>query len=139
MLGPYSLYRFLADKLGVPVNADRPGLVRLFVRPSLFTVEDYEYWLRLSRRYEFHFLPGVLDALKRLNEKGITTIVISNQAGVGKGYFSKEDLDAVTSKMLKEIKKHGGHIERAYYCIHKNQAYLRYKRFNYRRHRCNDC
>lgn len=70
---------------------------------------------------DFFFLPGSLEALKLLNKNNIKVIVISNQAGVSKGYFSKERLDEITSKMLKEINKNGGKVEEAFYCIHKDE------------------
>ncbi len=48
-------------------------------------------------------------------------IIISNQAGVGKNFFSREDLDRVTGKMLSAIHKRGGEIENVYYCVHKKE------------------
>jgi len=45
---------------------------------------------------EFQFLPGSIEAIKRLNEKGYVIFVISNQAGVGRGLFSNSR-DAISS------------------------------------------
>lgn len=70
---------------------------------------------------EFEFIPEALTALKKLNKEGINVILISNQAGVNKGLFSRKDLDDVTSRMIKEINKSGGKIEEVYYCVHKNE------------------
>ena len=36
----------------------------------------------------FHILPGVSDAIRKLNENKIPAIVITNQSGIGRGYFS---------------------------------------------------
>ena len=43
---------------------------------------------------EFEFLPGAIDAIKWLNKNGYEVFVISNQAGVGKGVYSQNALDA---------------------------------------------
>jgi D-glycero-D-manno-heptose 1,7-bisphosphate phosphatase len=70
---------------------------------------------------DFKFLPGVFQALKLLNKHEIKVVIISNQAGVGKGYFTKAELDGVTKRMLDEINKNGGNIEEVCYCIHKKE------------------
>lgn len=70
---------------------------------------------------DFHFLPGSLEALKLLNKNNVEVIIVSNQAGVSKGYFSKSELEGVTSKMMNEISKNGGEIEEVFYCLHKDE------------------
>jgi D-glycero-D-manno-heptose 1,7-bisphosphate phosphatase len=93
---------------------DRDGVINK--DPAGWT--EYSY---VTEWKEFKFLPGVFQALKLLNKNGIKVIVISNQAGINKGYFTREDLDNVTSRMLDEINKNGGKIEEIYYCIHKKE------------------
>jgi len=70
---------------------------------------------------EFEFLPGALEALKRLNQAEYEVIVISNQAGVAKGLYTQEDLDNITKNMLKAVKKVGGKIRSVYYCPHRDE------------------
>lgn len=70
---------------------------------------------------EFHFIPGALTALRRLKENGYTVFVVSNQAGVGKGIYSKNKLDRITRRMHADVERHGGKIKKAYYCIHTTQ------------------
>ena len=70
---------------------------------------------------DFHFIPGTLQALKILKEKGIKVIVASNQGGVNKGLYTKAELSRVNSLMLKEIEKAGGVIEEVFYCIHRDE------------------
>ena len=67
---------------------------------------------------EFEFLPGAIEAIKELNKNGYEIFVISNQAGVSKGLFSREDLDDITKNMLKELESQGGKIRSVNYCIH---------------------
>ena len=62
----------------------------------------------VSRWEEFVFLPGGLEALRLLNEKNYQVIVVSNQAGVGKGLMSAADLDEVTLRFIAEVEALGG-------------------------------
>ncbi len=70
---------------------------------------------------EFHFIPGSLEALKKLTDTGWTIFVVSNQAGVGKGIYSQHKLDLITSHMMRHVKKHGAKIKKAFYCIHRTE------------------
>ena len=70
---------------------------------------------------EFEFLPGALEALKKLSQAGFEVIVISNQAGVAKRLYTEEDLDELTRNMLKEVEKAGGRIHSVHYCPHKDE------------------
>ncbi len=67
---------------------------------------------------DFRFLPGALAALRRLKEGGYKVIVISNQAGVNKGYFTKKELKVIDRRMRDGVRKRGGKIEASYYCVH---------------------
>lgn len=69
----------------------------------------------------FEFLPGTLLALKKLKQAGFEVMVISNQAGVAKGLFTREDLDELTGNMLKEVEATGGRIRAVHYCLHRNE------------------
>ena len=71
---------------------------------------------------EFEFMPDAIDAIKLLNKNSYEIFVISNQAGVARGLFSKESLDEITANMLKEIEAKGGKIRWVSYCIHASDA-----------------
>jgi D-glycero-D-manno-heptose 1,7-bisphosphate phosphatase len=72
----------------------------------------------VARREAFKFLPGVLEALALLAEHGISVIVISNQPGVGRGWFSQEALDRITDSFVRQVAESGGCIRKVYYCTH---------------------
>ncbi|MCA9394000.1 MAG: HAD family hydrolase [Candidatus Omnitrophica bacterium] len=76
----------------------------------------------VTRVKDFHFIPGSLEAIRKLTEAGFTIFVVSNQAGVGKGIFTEKKLDQITNKMLREIKKAGGNIKRVYYSTARSDA-----------------
>jgi D-glycero-D-manno-heptose 1,7-bisphosphate phosphatase len=67
---------------------------------------------------EFKWLPNVLETLRRLREAGFRVIVVSNQAGIGRGVMTDDDLQAIHRQMVKEVAAAGGRIEAIYYCPH---------------------
>ncbi|MBN3039003.1 MAG: D-glycero-beta-D-manno-heptose 1,7-bisphosphate 7-phosphatase [Candidatus Omnitrophica bacterium] len=75
----------------------------------------------ISSHEDFKFLPGSLQALKRLTDAGYKIIIISNQAGVAKGLYSKEDLDKITAKMTKGTQEIGAKIYSVNYCMHQDE------------------
>lgn len=93
------------------VFMDRDGVINK--DPAGWT--EYSY---VTNREDFHVLPGVLDGLKLFMDAGYKIIVISNQQGVAKGYFSQKELDEVTRGMKRIIKNAGSKITKVYYCTH---------------------
>ncbi|HKZ72144.1 MAG TPA: D-glycero-beta-D-manno-heptose 1,7-bisphosphate 7-phosphatase [Nitrospirota bacterium] len=67
---------------------------------------------------KFRLLPGVTEALRRLNESGIPAIVITNQSGVGRGYFSMDFLDTLHNRMMMEFTEQGCRLDGIYICPH---------------------
>jgi len=67
---------------------------------------------------EFKFLPGVKEAIKRLNKASFLVIVITNQRGIAKGLMTEEDLKDIHTKIIEELKKSGARIDGIYYCPH---------------------
>lgn len=64
------------------------------------------------------FIPGAVEALKLLKEKGYLLIVVTNQSGVGRGYFPVEDVDRVHDYMNELLRASGAEIDGFYYCPH---------------------
>lgn len=75
-------------------------------------IEDPGY---LSDPAGVRVLPGVLDALERLKEAGYLLVIITNQSGIGRGYFTEEDYGRVQERVENELP---GLIDRAYHCPH---------------------
>jgi D-glycero-D-manno-heptose 1,7-bisphosphate phosphatase len=63
--------------------------------------------------------PFAAAAIRRLNEAKYPAIVISNQSGVGRGYFPESLVRAVHELMTAQLAKGGAHIDALYYCPHK--------------------
>jgi D-glycero-D-manno-heptose 1,7-bisphosphate phosphatase len=67
---------------------------------------------------DFEMLPGVADAIGKLNQAGISVFVVSNQRGVALGYYTAEDVEAVHEALQKALNANGAHVERFYFCPH---------------------
>jgi len=76
----------------------------------------------VTRWGNFSFLPGAKKAIANLYKNNYKIFIVSNQAGVGKGIFSKKSLGIITEKMLRQIRKNAGDINGVNYCIHRPQA-----------------
>jgi D-glycero-D-manno-heptose 1,7-bisphosphate phosphatase len=63
-------------------------------------------------------LPGVPEALQRLSEAGFALVVITNQAGVARGYFTEDDVRAVNAHTASLLLDRGVRIDGWYHCPH---------------------
>lgn len=104
----------MASRRNKAIFLDRDGVIN----KDPESINKYKY---VTRRGEFVFLPGAKKAVRKLTEAGYAVYIISNQAGVGKGYFTMEDLRSVNGYMTGEIRKAGGRITAAYYCPHRKE------------------
>jgi len=70
------------------------------------------------RPEDFELFPATARAIKLLNEHGYKVIVITNQSGVARGYFTEDMLSLIHRKMLKQLGEEDAHIDGIYYCPH---------------------
>lgn len=92
-------------KLPKIVFLDRDGTIN----------EEVNY---LHKPEDFRFVPGVPAALRRLHEAGYLLIVITNQAGIARGYYSEADCEALNRYMAEMLSTQGAVLTAAYYCPH---------------------
>src|SRR3954451_24685963 len=64
------------------------------------------------------FLPGVISALRTIQSAGYLLIIVSNQSGVGRGYFTLEEVDKVNDHLENLLIEQGIEINGTYYCPH---------------------
>lgn len=67
---------------------------------------------------EFSFLPGVADAISKLNEKGYAVVVVTNQSAIGQKIISEETLEEIHKRMCEALLQQGAIISKIYYCPH---------------------
>ncbi len=67
---------------------------------------------------EFEWLPGAKQALRSLHEKGYRVVVVSNQAGINRGFMTAADLAVLHQAMQHDVAAAGGNIAAIYHCPH---------------------
>lgn len=71
-----------------------------------------------SRPEDFELFPGVPEAIALINRSGLLAVVITNQSGIARGYFTEEALHRIHRKMLTELERYGARLDGIYYCPH---------------------
>ncbi|WP_354622826.1 D-glycero-beta-D-manno-heptose 1,7-bisphosphate 7-phosphatase [Psychromonas sp. MME2] len=72
----------------------------------------------VSKVDDFHFIDGAIDACKDLQKKGYLLVVITNQSGIARGYFSEEQFHSLTEWMDWSLADRGVDLDGIYYCPH---------------------
>lgn len=67
---------------------------------------------------DFIFVDGIFSSLKKYQDLGYLLIVVTNQSGINRGYYSLEDFLSLSEFMKDEFKKHGVFIDKIYHCPH---------------------
>jgi D-glycero-D-manno-heptose 1,7-bisphosphate phosphatase len=67
---------------------------------------------------DFDFLPGVIDALSALQAAGYLLIVVTNQSGIARGYYTEAAFLALTDRIRRELDALGIQLTGTYYCPH---------------------
>ena len=76
---------------------------------------DVHYCRRVE---DFEILPTVPRAIRLLNEYGFEVVVITNQSGVARGYFTEETLLRIHQHMRQGLEEYGARVDAVYYCPH---------------------
>ncbi|QHW35058.1 HAD family hydrolase [Paenibacillus rhizovicinus] len=82
---------------------DRDGVINV-EKNYVYRIEDFE------------FMDGILDVLGYFQEQGYLLIVITNQAGIGRGYYTEDDFNRLNDWMIQQLADKGIHITQVYYC-----------------------
>jgi D-glycero-D-manno-heptose 1,7-bisphosphate phosphatase len=67
-------------------------------------------------------MPGVAEGLRRLKTLGLGLVVVSNQSGVGRGYFTVDDMERVNDRMIELLAAEGVRPDGLYFCPHAPDA-----------------
>ncbi|TBW32965.1 HAD-IIIA family hydrolase [Siculibacillus lacustris] len=70
----------------------------------------------------FEFVEGAPEAIRRLNESGRYVFVVTNQAGIGRGFYTEADHFALMDHIAAELRVHGAHFDDHRYCPHHPDA-----------------
>lgn len=79
-------------------------------------IRDAEY---IRDPAEVELLPGAANALRRLNDAGIPVVVVTNQSGIARGFFTESDYQRVHARMEELLAaERGARIDATYFCPH---------------------
>jgi D-glycero-D-manno-heptose 1,7-bisphosphate phosphatase len=92
-----------------------PGRPAVFLDRDGTISEEVGYLNHASR---FRMFPFVAAAVRKLNEAGLSVIVITNQSGVARGYFPVTLVETVHTLMTKQLAELGAKLDGIYYCPH---------------------
>lgn len=90
-------------------------------RPAVFFDRDgvinydkgYTY-----RPEDFEWVAGAKAAISHFNQNGFVVIIVTNQSGIARGYYTAEDVNQLHSWMNGQLSVQGAHIDGFYYCPH---------------------
>jgi D-glycero-D-manno-heptose 1,7-bisphosphate phosphatase len=94
-------------------------------RPALFLDrdgvrnEDHGYVYRWE---DFRWIPGAREVVAAFNRAGWLVIVVTNQSGVGRGFYSEDAVNALHARMSEDLAGAGAHIDAFYYAPHHPDA-----------------
>lgn len=112
----YSYWRKKFTKMNKAIFLDRDGTINI-EKHYLYKSEDFE------------FLPGVLEGLTSLQNAGYLLIMITNQSGIARGYFTENDYLQLEKWMLSQLLHCNILISRVYHCPHLPDAIIpRYRK-----------
>jgi len=77
------------------------------------------------RSEDFNMLPSTSKAIKKLNEGRYLVIVVTNQSGVARGYFSEKEMKKFNAYLISEFRKKGARIDAIYCCPHHKNAKIK--------------
>ncbi|MFH2020853.1 MAG: D-glycero-beta-D-manno-heptose 1,7-bisphosphate 7-phosphatase [archaeon] len=87
------------------VFLDRDGVINID--------KDYVYKIK-----DLRLIPGAGNAIKKLQDRGYILIIITNQSGIGRGYYSESQYLFLKDSLHKRLARYGVKISAEYYCPH---------------------
>lgn len=96
----------MKNRLDKVVFLDRDGVIN---RDSVDYIKSWQ---------EFEFLPGSLEAIRKLTENGFSIIIITNQSAINRKIFTYDTLTTIHTRMLKTVRANGGRITDIFFCPH---------------------
>lgn len=106
-------------------------------RPALFL--DRDGVINVEKNYvhhieDFEFLDGIFDLCRAASKSNMPIVVVTNQAGIGRGYYSEAQFLTLTDWMRARFEEEGVHVAAVYYCpYHPDQGVGKYRKESFDR------
>ena len=99
-------------------------------RDGVINVDRHYVW----RIEDFEFMPGIFELVEAAVQGGLLPIVVTNQAGIGRGYYTEGDFRRLDEWMHAQFRERGAAIARTYYCpFHPTEGIGVYRRESFDR------
>jgi D-glycero-D-manno-heptose 1,7-bisphosphate phosphatase len=72
----------------------------------------------ISDPRQLRLIPGAADAIRLFNQSGLAAVVITNQSGVARGFFTEETVAVLNRAMHERLEEQGARLDAVYYCPH---------------------
>ena len=86
-------------------------------------IEDKGYVHKIE---DFKLLAGASDGIKKFNRAGFLVIIVSNQSGIGRGYYTEKDAQIFNEFLVSELKKQGAKIDDVFICPHYPESKIKF-------------
>jgi D-glycero-D-manno-heptose 1,7-bisphosphate phosphatase len=70
----------------------------------------------VHKKEDFEFIPGIFDLVREATKLDYAIVVITNQSGIGRGYYSEEDFHELMGWVTEKFVEHGGRVDGVYFC-----------------------
>ena len=87
------------------------------MRPALFLDRDGVVNVDkgyVHRKEDFIFVNGIFSLVKAAREAGYLAVIVTNQAGIGRGYYSEEQFHNLMDWAREQFRRHGGDLDAIY-------------------------
>jgi D,D-heptose 1,7-bisphosphate phosphatase len=72
----------------------------------------------VSRWENFEFVPGAVEAMRALKHAGFALVIVTNQSGIARGYYTEAQYQALTTRMKQVLAEAGAAVDAVYHCPH---------------------
>lgn len=84
---------------------------------------DRDGTLNIEKKYvfkieDFEFTDGIVELIKSYQDQNFLIIIVSNQSGIARGYYSENDYQILTKWMINKLKTYGINVAKVYHCPH---------------------
>lgn len=124
------IYKQFANDLRKSDNSKDTTESGIIMKKAIFL--DRDGTLNIDHGYvhridDFHFIEGSIEALQKLKAMGFLLVLVTNQSGIARGYFSEEQFLQLTEWMDWSLADRGVDLDGIYYCPHHPQGQGEYK------------
>jgi D-glycero-D-manno-heptose 1,7-bisphosphate phosphatase len=98
-----------------PGGPGGPGGPAVFLDRDGTIIEDMRY---LHEPDKVRLLSGAAQAIQQLNDAGYLVVVVTNQSGIARGFYTVADYEAVETRLAALLEAQGARVDGAYFCPH---------------------